>query len=201
MSGDPFIPRDDLIAIEAELWARLARGKADRKSPWHTPVVGTADGDLRIMVLRHVDRAAATLRFHTDVRSPKVTAIGDAGRVAVLFYDPAAKLQLRCSGLAQIRTNDASTDAAWAASTAASRRCYLAPIAPSRRADTPTSGLPSVFEDRLPTLVESEAGRANFATLTVMLDRIDWLYLAHDGHRRALFERSGDQWSAGWLIP
>lgn len=201
MSGDPFIPRDDLAAIEADLWARLVRGKADRKSPWHTPVVGTADGDLRIMVLRHVDRGSGTLRFHTDARSPKVAAIAETARASVLFYDPGAKLQLRCSGSAAVASAGAATDAAWSASSAASRRCYLAPAAPSSVSDGPTSGLPADYENRLPTLAESEAGRGNFATLTVTLDRIDWLYLAHDGHRRALFARAGDQWSAGWLIP
>jgi hypothetical protein len=195
------IPRDDLAAIEADLWARLARGKADRKSAWHTPVVGTAEGELRVMVLRHVDRAAGTLRFHTDRRSPKVAAFASNDRASVLFYDPGAKLQLRCSGRAQLSTDSPATDAAWAASSAASRRCYLAPFAPSSRADQPTSGLPAAFETSLPTLAESEAGRGNFAALTVTLDRIDWLYLAHDGHRRALFERGGDQWAAGWLVP
>ena len=201
MSADPFIPRDDLAAINADLWARLGRGKADRRSPWHTPVVGTADGEQRIMVLRQVDRAAGALRFHTDARSPKVAAMVDAARVSLLFYDPAAKLQLRCSGMGRIGSADASTDAAWAASSPASRRCYLAPAAPSSRADAPTSGLPDMFEGRLPTLAESEAGRSNFATLIVTLDRIDWLYLAYDGHRRALFERTDDHWAACWLVP
>ena len=201
MTGGSLVPRDDLAAIEADLWARLGRGKADRKSPWHTPAVGTADGELRIMVLRHVDRGAATLRFHTDARSPKVGSIAANPRVAVLFYDPGAKLQLRCSGAGRIAVAGAATDAAWAASAVASRRCYLAPVAPSSIAETPTSGLPPVFEQRLPTLAESEAGRVNFATLTVMLDRIDWLYLAHDGHRRAQFQRSGNHWAARWLVP
>lgn len=195
------MPRDDLTAIEADLWARLARGKADRKSPWHTPVVGTADSDLRIMVLRHVDRTSGTLRFHTDARSPKVAAIAETAQASVLFYDPGAKLQLRCWGRAAIAASGAAADAAWSASSAASRRCYLAPAAPSSAATGPTSGLPTDYESRLPTLAESEAGRGNFATLTVALERIDWLYLAHDGHRRALFERAGDQWSAGWLNP
>lgn len=197
----PSIPRDDLTTIEADLWARLAAGQTDRKSPWHSPVVGTADGALRIMVLRHVDRARATLRFHTDIRSPKVAVIAAMAKASLLFYDPAAKLQLRCSGSASIAADGALADAAWAATGIASRRCYLAPAAPSSQAAVPTSGLPTEFDGRLPTLAESEAGRTNFAALTVTLDCIDWLYLGHDGHRRALFQRSGNQWAADWLIP
>lgn len=202
MTDQPAIPQSNLDAIAADLWSRLAGAAARRSSPWHTPVVGTADGDLRVMVLRDVNPAAGTLRFHTDVRSPKVAAVTASHRAAVLFYDPGAKLQLRCSGTAAIARKGAVADAAWAASSPASRRCYLAPVAPSLRADTPTSGLPGEFEGRLPTLGESEAGRDNFATLVITLDRIDWLYLAHDGHRRAQFERADDgHWAAGWLVP
>lgn len=199
--SDGAIPRDNLDAISADLWVRLAAAPRQRNSPWHRPVVGTADGDLRVMVLRHVDAVTGRLRFHTDRRSPKVAALAATARVSVLFYDAASKLQLRCSGVGQIASDGPAVDAAWAASTAASRRCYLAPLGPSSRSAVPTSGLPAAFERQLPTLPESEAGRANFATLTVELDRIDWLYLAHDGHRRALFERTDDQWVSGWLIP
>jgi len=201
MTGGLSIPRDDLDAIATDLWARLVRGKADRKSPWHTPVVGTADGALRVMVLRHVDAVAGALRFHTDARAPKATAVGASARVNILFYDAGAKLQLRCSGVGRIAADGGMADAAWAASAPSSRRCYLAPTAPSSRTDAPTSGLPADYDARLPTMAESEAGRGNFAALTIMLDRIDWLYLAHDGHRRALFERQSDQWAGCWLVP
>jgi pyridoxamine 5'-phosphate oxidase len=191
----------ELAVIAADVWARLAAAAASGRLPWHTPVVGTADGDLRVMVLRHVDAGAGTLRFHTDVRSPKVAAVGADARVSLLFYDAAAKLQLRCTGHATIATTDALADAAWAASTPSSRRCYLAQAAPGARVDAPTSGLPAQVEGRVPTLAESEAGRSNFAVLAVTLARIDWLSLAHDGHRRALFERHGDQWTMDWLVP
>lgn len=195
------IAKDNLENIAAETWARLHRAANGRHPGWHTPVVGTSDGDLRVMVLRHVDVGAGALRFHTDARSPKVALIGVDAPVSVLFYDPAAKLQLRCAGTARIGTDDGATNAAWASSSASSRRCYLADSAPSSPVAGPTSGLPASVEGRVPTLTETEAGRINFATLTVTLTRIDWLYLAHDGHSRALFERHGDQWAAGWLVP
>ena len=69
---------DSLDDITADLWARLADAAASGRSAWHTPAVGTADGDLRVMVLRHTDPAAASLRFHTDARSPKAVLIGGA---------------------------------------------------------------------------------------------------------------------------
>jgi pyridoxamine 5'-phosphate oxidase len=195
------VPTDDLTAIAAHLWVRLARAPKDRHSPWHTPVVGTSDGDMRVMVLRHTDPATGALRFHTDARSPKAALIGTGAPVSLLLYDAAAKLQLRCAGTGRIDTDGAAVDAAWAASAPASRRCYLARSAPSSASDTPTSGLPAEVEGRVPSMAESEPGRAHFAMLTVTLARIDWLYLAHDGHRRALFTRRADQWDAGWLVP
>ena len=192
---------DNLDAITADLWARLADAAASGRSAWHTPVVGTADGDVRVMVLRHTDPAAASLRFHTDARSPKAALIGGGGPVSVLFYDAAAKLQLRCAGIGKAVSTGAAADAAWAASAASSRRCYLAELAPGTISETPSSGLPAAAEGRVPTLAESEAGRANFAVITVALTRIDWLHLAHNGHRRALFERSGDGWAGRWVVP
>ncbi len=192
---------DNLDDITADLWVRLADAAASGKSAWHTPAVGTADGDLRVMVLRQTDPAAASLRFHTDARSPKAALIGGGAPVSLLFYDAAAKLQLRCTGIGQVSSTGAAADAAWAASAPSSRRGYLATLAPGTTSKTPTSGLPAAVEGRVPTLAESEAGRANFAVLTVTLSRIDWLHLAHDGHRRALFERDGDGWAGRWLVP
>ncbi len=199
-------PTDDLDAIIASIWQRLTRGKADRRSPFHTPVVGTADGDLRVMVLRHVDAASGRLRFHTDARSPKTGVIGDGAPVSLLFYDPAAKVQLRCRGTGRIDTDGAAADAAWAASAPTSRRCYLAEAAPGMEQPFATSGLPAHVEGRVPDIAETEPGRAHFAILTVAVTRIDWLYLANSGHRRALFtrdaaDRDAGPWRGCWLVP
>ena len=59
---------DQLETILMEINDRLTDGTANRRSPLHTPVVGTSDGDLRVMVLRHFDHDTMTLRFHTDAQ-------------------------------------------------------------------------------------------------------------------------------------
>ncbi len=194
---------DDLDAVQSGIWQRLVRGKADRRSPLHTPVVGTADGDLRVMVLRAVDPTTGRLRFHTDARSPKLAQIGGDAPVSLLFYDAGAKVQLRCRGVGRAEQSGPLADAAWAATAATSRRCYLATAAPSTVAAAPTSGLPPEWEGVVPDLAATTAGRANFAILLVTLTRIDWLYLAHSGHRRALFARpsAADDWTGQWLVP
>lgn len=184
---------------------RLVRGGADRKSAFHTPVIASvaADGEprQRVMVLRKCDQAARTMRFHTDVRSDKVTEIGGGAVVSALGYDPTAKIQIRVSGRASVESEGVVADTAWAASNASSRRCYLASLGPGTVNDEPTSGLPASVEGRVPDIAETEAGRANFAVMMVIVDALEWLYLAHNGHRRARFAWDDGEWRGVWLIP
>jgi pyridoxamine 5'-phosphate oxidase len=194
---------DDLDAVLADGWARLGRGAKDRRSPFHTPVVATGGrGGVRqrVMVLRTVDRAQATLRFHSDARAAKLAAIGDAPSVSVLGYDAGARVQVTLSGTA--RLGDAAvSDAAWAATALYSRRCYLAHPAPGTAVDSALSGLSDDLAARAPEPQESEAGRANFAVLLITVDRLEWLELNARGNRRAAFVRDGDAWRGTWLIP
>ncbi|RVT40691.1 pyridoxamine 5'-phosphate oxidase family protein [Sphingobium algorifonticola] len=196
---------DSLDAVWADIWPRLVRGKADRRSPLHTLSVGTiAQGgrpDQRIMVLRAVDVVASTLRFHTDARSSKVRSAADEQPVSVLGYDPGAKVQLRLSGIARVHCNDDLADAAWAASTLSSRRCYLAEPGPGTEIAVGDAGLPAHLVARVPTASETSPARAHFAVLVASIDSIDWLYLAAAGHRRARFATDGAGWSGRWLIP
>lgn len=201
---DPFPIADDFAAILDDIWKRLGRGAADRRSAFHTPAVGSTDAQgsvqQRVMVLRKVDRATATLRFHTDVRSAKVSQMADA-RVAVLGYDAGAKVQIRAEGTAALLTEGPDVEAAWAATTPSGRRSYLTILAPGTVSDVPSSGLPDAIAVRMPTLDETLPGRANFGLLVVTLDRLEWLHLAHEGHRRAAFRCEGDDWRGAWLIP
>ena len=194
-----------LDAVLADIWARLVRGGADRRSAFHTPVVASigADGipQQRVMVLRKCVEANATMRFHTDLRSAKVREIGSGGPVSVLGYDAGAKIQIRASGHGLLSDTDEIANAAWIASSPSSRRCYLTRYAPGSVADKPMSGLPAALENRVPERSETEAGRVNFAVLTVRLDTLEWLYLAHDGQVRARFAHGEGGWKGEWLIP
>lgn len=193
---------DQLRAAFDGAWQLLVRGAGDRHSPVHTPVVASvaADGTpaARVMVLRAADRAAATLRFHTDARSPKVSALAD-GAVQVLAYHPGAAIQLRLSGTARI--DPALADTAWAQATPFARRCYLAVAAPGSPLPAPGSGLPPAVEGRKPSEAELTAARPNFAVLVITLTAIDWLHLAQTGHRRARFRCDENGWHGEWLVP
>ena len=181
---------------------RLIRAPRDRKSPMHTPVIVTGDIDARVMVLRAFDTSQWALRLHTDARAPKAQVIAADPRVAVLFYDKGAKIQIRARGIGQILTTGAEVDNAWAASTNFARRCYLGE-GPGVLADNPTSGLPPEFEGAEPDDAQLVPARANFALLRITLDAFDWLYLAHTGHVRAQFARGegAAQWQGRWVSP
>lgn len=202
----PALP-NDLDAVLADVWQRLGRAAKDRRAPMHTPVVALigADGapSQRVMVLRAFDHASATLRFHTDARAAKVEQIGDSGPVSILAYDAHAKRQFRLTGVARIETDTPAADKAWAEATLFARRCYLADPAPGTVSDVPVSGLPPEIEGRKPDDdLEVAPGRANFALLFAQISTIEFLHLAHTGHRRAIFHRQPQGgWASDWLVP
>ncbi|WP_033924666.1 pyridoxamine 5'-phosphate oxidase family protein [Sphingomonas sp. 35-24ZXX] len=206
-SANTFDLPDDLDAVLADVWQRLGRAAKDRRAAMHTPVVATVTKagipSQRVMVLRAFDRATATLRFHTDARAAKAEQVGSGSPVSILGYDAGAKRQFRLSGTARIETDTPAADRAWAEATLFARRCYLADPAPGTVSDLPVSGLAADIEGRKP---EDEAevapGRANFALLMADIDTVEFLHLAHTGHRRALFVRSPvDAWQGKWLVP
>lgn len=196
-------PDDHLPEILAHAWNMLVRGGADRKSPVHTPVVCSVDEQglpqARVMVLRKADPATATLRFHTDARSPKVAQL-DGRAVAVLAYHGQEQVQLRIAGSARTLIEGEPVDGIWNQSTLFARRCYLAENAPGTPLPGPSSGLPAWIEGQQPTAEQIGPARTNFATLWISVTSIDWLHLANSGHRRAVF-RAEDGWVGTWVAP
>ncbi len=192
---------DQLDDVRTDLADRLTRAARDRRSPMHTPAVVTSDVDARTMVLRAFDNAAWTLRFHTDTRAPKSAAVEANPRVAVLFYDKGAKIQIRVRGTAQILSEGPVADAAWANGSNFSRRCYMGD-GPGLASSSPTSGLPAELEGLEPSDAQLEPARANFAVLLVNMSALDWLYLAHTGHVRACFAPDPQgHWQGRWVSP
>jgi len=178
----------------------------NRKSQMHTPVFATlgADGmpEARTCTLRAFDAEARTLRFHADVRSPKVQELAADPRISVLFYDRDAKVQIRIKGRARIHAGDPLAEAAWESSRRFARRCYVQSHGPSTVSEVPTSGLDPDLEGREPTDEEMARGFPNFRAVVIHVDSLDWVYLSHLGHRRALFNWDDDGTrQASWLVP
>lgn len=192
---------DTLDDVLTDCRNRLIRAPRDRKSPMQTPVIVTGDVDARVMVLRAFDTSSWALRLHTDARAPKVAVIGSDPRIAALFYDKGAKIQIRACGQGAIVTEGPEVDAAWSASTNFARRCYLGD-GPGVAAGAPISGLPPEFEGVEPDDDQLIPARANFALLKITVTAFDWLYLAHTGHARAQFLRTDDgEWQGHWASP
>ncbi|MEL7088010.1 MAG: pyridoxamine 5'-phosphate oxidase family protein [Planctomycetota bacterium] len=191
---------EQLDDILDHLWVHLETATRSAKPPFHLPTLCNIDPagrpDGRIVVLRRVERQTRRLMCHTDARSPKARAFRERPHACWVFYDAPAKVQLRVTGTVTLRTDDAVADAQWDASSPSSRRCYLAPSPPGELSETVSPNLPPGVRGRVPTAEESAAGRRNFAVVDCRVERFDWLYLHHAGHRRARFV-----WAEGDATP
>jgi pyridoxamine 5'-phosphate oxidase len=183
----------------------LLNGSLKGRDPLHNPVVANTNAygiNMRTIVLRKVDTAQKTLAFHTDIRSGKWNELMENNNTSWLFYDAAARIQIRLSGKVSLHVDDAIAKEAWLKCTANSRKIYMGDIAPSEQSDIPTSGMPIVFQSTDPTLEESEAGRKNFGVTITKVNWMEWLWLNSAGHRRASFTYNDDNTVlATWLVP
>lgn len=185
---------DDLDETLAEALRLLARGAADRRSPFHTPTLATIGVDgapqLRSVVLRGFDVAARVLRIHTDLRSAKWEELQLEPRCQLHVYDVGAQIQLRMSCRARLHAGDAVSAGFWQASPPSCRKIYANEPAPGTALEVPS-----------PSGSDPDAGAVHFAVLLLEMDALEWLWLSHDGHRRARFG-----WEAGgtrlqWVAP
>ena len=195
-----------LEEIAALAWRLMAHGAQDRQHGFHTPVLGTlgAEGtpQLRTVVLREANLDRLSLRAHCDRRSRKAAEILREPRVSLLFYDRNEKTQLRIAARASLHSGDDVARAAWKGTSLFGRRCYLQDPGPSAEVSRPTSGLPDELQQSEPTRSESEAGFRHFAVILARVTELDWLYLRHEGHRRARFTWDAEGRRKGcWLAP
>ncbi len=190
--------------IEADCWNKIELGCTTHKHSFHTAVIATIFNgypEMRTVVLRRVWAASKQLAFHTDIRSGKIEQLIKNPAISWLFYSSNDRIQLRLSGTASIETDSTIVKEAWQKTSCSSRRCYLAHRAPGTASAFATNGLPGIFEHRDPDLTESEEGYKNFAVILTKVNKMEWLWLHHKGHRRAAFEYHEGGTKAHWLVP
>jgi 3-hydroxyisobutyrate dehydrogenase len=188
--------------LEKDCWLRLVNGAIKSRDPFHTPCVATIDGgevNMRTVVLRKALPNLRELRFHTDIRSKKWKELTINNSISSLFYDASSRIQLRVKGKAVLHFNNDITEEAWSKTALSSRRCYLTNESPSSFSSIPTSGLTEKIEQENFTLEESEVGKEHFGIVAIQVESMEWLWLHHAGHRRALFNYALDSYN--WMIP
>jgi pyridoxamine 5'-phosphate oxidase len=188
---------NDLAGTLGHAWALLARGVKDRHSGFHTPTIATIGPDgrprARTVVLRGCDPSTGELRFHTDARAAKIAELSLDPRIALHGYDRGQKIQIRIDGVASIHGDDAVADQAWQGSQEFSKVCYG--IAPGPGTVIEAAGDFTLPDDS----IAISAGQAAFRAVVIKAQTLEWLYLAHVGHRRAVFDLSIGQ--GRWLAP
>ena len=112
---------------------------------------------------------------------------------AVLVYDPKQKIQLRLDCRLSVHSDDELARESWGATRDFSRLCYQVMRAPGEAVSDPAA-VPFSSQD-------SNEGADHFAVIAAQITRIEWLYLAHQGHRRAEFTWQDGGWHGRWLVP
>jgi hypothetical protein len=174
-----------LGALLEAIWHRLARAALDRRAGWRHPALASVDASgaprVRTLVLRGADRAAPALLLHTDARSAKAAEIARDPRVALLFWDEAARWQLRIEGEAALAADPATFAA-------------LPPPARSVYAVDPAPGTPIAT----PGTLRAADAAASFRVVRVAPRQMEWRDIG-GAHRRARFELASGR--ASWLVP
>ena len=105
--SDPFLADfTDADGVYARTAWRLGAAVRSADHPFRLFTLATVGPDryphARTVVLRGFDPVERSVSFYTDCRSPKVRHMAGEPRVALLFYDPTARLQLRIPASARL---------------------------------------------------------------------------------------------------
>jgi general stress protein 26 len=186
-------PTDTLDQVLINTKHELRRGALDRKHPFrYASLVTHLEGELgaRYVVLRRVNDLI-DLFFFTDSRSEKVKHLEANPYLALLFYHPSKKAQIRVSAHATIHHQDETSSEYWESIKGNSRKDYGPLIAPGQPIRNPEEAhnWPDRIDDRY------------FVVLEVIPDSIEVLQLNKAEHLRALFTKEEGDWRKTWLAP
>lgn len=194
MHSDTVITLD---RAERDAWDRLIDGVARAASEFHTISVATTGlngrPQCRTVVLRKAELSTRQLWFHTDARSPKIAELRASPWASLIFYDRAAKTQVRADCSVIVHTGDHAATERWAASKPSSRLCYSNPNPSTLRVPAPPTAATTHDPDAF----------NRFAAVECTIQRMEWLLLKHSGHVRAefVYDPSGARIEAAWLAP
>ena len=192
-----------LSDLERSNWDQLLAGIEKPESPFKTMTIATGTqrgADVRMVVLRGVDKARKYVWFYTDSRAEKVLQLEACPIAALLFWDSEQQLQLRLSIETRLHTDDYIADEHWKKLAVSSRKAYLSGPVPGSEQPQPYPGFPEQLANRLPSAEESEAGRKNFAVIECRVLAMEYLHLSRSGQTRARFQYEPESRMV-WLAP
>lgn len=178
---------EDLAEIEAAVWRELGLAVNGRGHAWRLGVLATRDGDgvdARSVVLRELDRAARTLIFYTDARSPKAQQIALHPEGTLVLWSAALGWQLRLRVALTLESSGLAVLSRWARlKLTPAAHDYLSPLPPGTALDVAPAALNPTRESR-----------EHFAVVAAVVLAIDWLDLDPLAHRRAVFDGGAARW-------
>lgn len=183
----------NLDDIYSNIWRCISGGIKNRHSDFHTFSLATSTNNIvnnRTVVLRGCDPEKGKIVFHTHLSSLKIEEIRDNDNVECLFYSRKNKIQIRLKGKAAIHNNDELCNNKWNKMSRQSQLCYFQNIEPGNKIDDPKK-IHQVHGNHI-----SE----HFTIVEVTITKTEWLYLSHDGHRRAEFKHN-NVITGQWLAP
>mgnify|MGYP001156717623 FL=1 len=190
----------DITKYLEEEFDHLKESIRSAKHDYHSFIFSTVRDrrpESRTVILRDVNTETPSVTFHSDKRSKKITDIKINESVSALFYDRVRKIQLRISGKAKIEMDTNATKQIWGKMRPESKLCYMGPFVPSEELKSFTPNLP---ENSAHNLTEDNEvyGYSNFCRITVIIEKLDRLFLHHAGHQRLLFDFK-ESVSARWI--
>jgi pyridoxamine 5'-phosphate oxidase len=189
MTHDPHPWAASLPELYAQVWTRLVRGVADRRSPARHPTLTTVSAEgkpkARTVVLRAADVALRTMDIHTDLRSAKIKEVIAMPFAALHIWDASAHLQVRLEAEVAILRGAAVADI-WNRLPEHTRATYGIVPEPGQQ-----------IHDSL--AYTKEAPEHNFGMLRLTVETIEVLHLG-PYHRRARFDVT-EEWAGTWLVP
>ena len=138
-------------------------------------------------MLRGYDASEGVITVHTNIHAEKINDINQNENVCCVFYSKANKIQIRCFGTAKINHENQRSSFAWSKMSDMSKECYFQSPNPG---DTINQ-----YNDFSKEIYHKES--ANFSVIDVKIEKVDWLFLKREGHRRANIFFSGplkDTW-------
>ena len=191
--GRWIVPHLDPVVLSRRLGDWLTRGAMDPQNPAHLLQFASVDHNggpqVRTVVLRAADPAAAWIRFHTDIRSPKIEEIRRQPRVALLGYDPVFKLQVRMDAIVAIHHKDPLSRQGWERTPPHSRALYA-----SKRVPGEALKQDVVYPAHPPINDLDDPAYNHFALVHCAIEVIDLLELDTEGHRRGTLVRTQGSW-------